>query len=222
MNKLRSCAISRPPGCSDLKHPGLTSQRHSALISSDSEYFQVCFSAVHYLKISEQRWKRKFSELKISAETALIFSETELIQSWTALIFSETELIFSEKALKHQIFRAKNQRWIRAVSALFFLKQSWTALIFSETELIFSEKALKHQIFRAKNQRWIRAVSALFSLKQSWTSLIFAETELITTKAFWNSSYHSWSSPETTLNIPEICLPFLVLTRLLQFFYRET
>ena len=35
--------------------PGLTSQRHSALISSDSEYFQVCFSAVHYLKISEQR-----------------------------------------------------------------------------------------------------------------------------------------------------------------------
>ena len=54
-------------------HPGLTSQRHSALISSDSEYFQVCFSAVHCLKISEQRWfsseqrwKRKFSELKIS------------------------------------------------------------------------------------------------------------------------------------------------------------
>ena len=36
-------------------HPGLTSQRHSALISSDSEYFQVCFSAVHYLKISEQQ-----------------------------------------------------------------------------------------------------------------------------------------------------------------------
>ena len=79
--------------------PGLTSQRHSALISSDSEYFQVCFSAVHYLKISEQRWKRKFSELKISAETALIqswtaliFSETALIQSWTALIFSETAL----------------------------------------------------------------------------------------------------------------------------------
>ena len=65
------------------RQPGLTSQRHSALISSDSEYFQVCFSAVHYLKISaqrwfssEQRWKRKFSELKISAETALIFSET--------------------------------------------------------------------------------------------------------------------------------------------------
>ena len=58
--------------------PGLTSQRHSALISCGSEYFQVCFSAVHYLKISEQRWfsseqhwKRKFSELKISAETAL-------------------------------------------------------------------------------------------------------------------------------------------------------
>ena len=38
-----------------LRLPGLTSQRHSALISSDPEYFQVCFSAVHYLKISEQR-----------------------------------------------------------------------------------------------------------------------------------------------------------------------
>ena len=45
---------------------GLTSQRHSALISSDSEQFQVYFSAVHYLKISEQRWKRKFSELRFS------------------------------------------------------------------------------------------------------------------------------------------------------------
>ena len=124
---------------------------------------------------------------------------TELIQSWTALIFSET-------ALKLEIFRAKNQRWIRAVSALFSLKQSWTALIFSET-------ALKNQKFRAKkNQLWISAVSAL----------IFAEIELITTEAFWNSSYHSWSSPETTLNIPEICLPFLVLTGLLQFFSRET
>ena len=43
--------------------PRLTSQRHSALISSDSEYFQVCLSAVHYLKISE----------------------TALIQLWTAL-----------------------------------------------------------------------------------------------------------------------------------------
>ena len=30
--------------------PGLTSQRHSALISSDSEYSQVCFSAVHTWK----------------------------------------------------------------------------------------------------------------------------------------------------------------------------
>ena len=83
----------------NLSDPGLTSQRHSALINSDSEYFQVCFSAVHYLKISEQRWfsseqrwKRKFSELKISALSALIFSETALIQSWTAPISSETAL----------------------------------------------------------------------------------------------------------------------------------
>ena len=48
---------------------GLKSQRHSALISSDSEMFHFWFSAVHYLKISkqasfsfEQRWKLKFIE----------------------------------------------------------------------------------------------------------------------------------------------------------------
>ena len=89
-----------------LGHPGLTSQRHSALISSDSEYFQVCFSAAHYLKISEQRWfsseqrwKRKLSELKISAETALF-------QRWFSL--------------KQRWFRAE-QRWFRLNSANFLL-----------------------------------------------------------------------------------------------------
>ena len=58
--------------------PGLTPQRHPALISCDSEYFQVRFSAAHYLKISEQRWfsseqrwNGKYLELRISAETAL-------------------------------------------------------------------------------------------------------------------------------------------------------
>ena len=57
--------------------PGLTSRRHSALVSSDSEYLDVCFSAVHYLKmkISEQRWfsseqcwKWKFSEPRINGD----------------------------------------------------------------------------------------------------------------------------------------------------------
>ena len=171
----------------------------SETFSADQLWFRILsslFREFHYLKFSEQRWKRKFSELKISAETVLIFSETELIQSWTALIFSET-------TLKLGIFRAKNQRWIRAVSAL----------IFSETELIFSETALKHQIVRAKNQLWISAVSAL----------IFSETELITVEAFWNSSYHSWFSPETTLNIPEFCVfQFLSSPDFLQFFSRET
>ena len=201
---------------------GLTSQRHSPLISSDSEMFQFCFSAVHYLKISEQRWfnfeqrwKRKFSELKISAETALFSSETELIQSWTALIFSET-------ALALEIFRAKksalNQScfsadflWIRAdflwnsaetpnfqskkISAeselfqrWFSLKQSWTALIFSDT-------ALKNQKSRA------RKIS-------SESALIFTERELIATEAFLNTSHHSWFSPETTLNIPRHLILF--------------
>ena len=51
---------------------------------------------------------------------------------WTALIQLWT-------ALKTEIFRAKNQRWNSAVSALFFsetaLIQSWTALTSSETAL---------------------------------------------------------------------------------------
>ena len=63
--------------------PWITYQIHSALINSDSEIFHFCFSAVHYLKVSEQRWfssernwKRKFSNLKNSAVSALISSET--------------------------------------------------------------------------------------------------------------------------------------------------
>ena len=208
------------------KNPGLTSQRHSALISSDSEYFQVCFSAVHYLKISEQRWfsseqrwKRKFSELKISAETALFSSETELIQSWTALIFSET-------ALKLEIFRAKNSAlnqscfsadflWNRAdflwnsaetpkfqskkISAESELFQRWFSLKQSWTaDFLWHSAEKKTKIQSKKNQLWISAVSAL----------IFPERELIPTEAFLNSSHHSWFSPETTLNIPRHLILF--------------
>ena len=143
--------------------PGLTSQRHSALISSDSEYFQVCFSAVHYLKISEQRW----------------FS-SEQLWNWK----------FSEQ---------KNQRWIRAVSALIF---SETELIFSETELNSADflwhSSEKPKIQSKENQLWISAVSAL----------IFPERELMPTEAFLNSSHHSWFSPETTLNIPRHLILF--------------
>ena len=152
--------------------PGWRLRDRSALISSDSEYFQVCFSAVHYLKISEQRWfsseqrwKRKFSELKISAETALFSSETEMIQSWTALIFSET-------ALKLEIFRAKKSA----------LNQSCFSADFLWNRAVFSETALKHQIFRAKksalNQScfsadflWNRAEQRWFSLTQRWKTI---------------------------------------------------
>ena len=164
-------------------NPGLTSQRHSALISSDSEYFQVCFSAVHYLKISEQRWfsseqrwKRKFSELKISAESELFQRWFSLKQSWFSLK-QRWNTKFSEQ---------KNQRWIRAVSAL----------IFSEIELNSADflwhSAEKAIIQSKENQLWISAVSAL----------IFPERELMSTEAFLNSSHHSWFSHETTLNIP--------------------
>ena len=157
--------------------PGLMSQRYSALISSDSEYFQVCFSAVHYLKLSEQpwfrseqRWKRKFSELKISAESELFQRWFSLKQSWFSLK-QRWNTKFSEQKIsaESELF----QRW-------FSLKQLWNwkfseQKISADSELFqrwFSLKqswfSLKHQIFRPKNQRWIRAVSAL----------IFSETAL--------------------------------------------
>ena len=47
--------------------------------------FQVWFSAVHNLKISEQRWKINFSKQRNQRWAALF-------QRWTALIFSETVL----------------------------------------------------------------------------------------------------------------------------------
>ena len=75
--------------------PGLTSQRHSALISSDSGQFQICFSTVHYLKISEQRWKWNFLELRISTEA--------MFQRWFSL----------------------KQRWFRAEQCWYPLKQRW-------------------------------------------------------------------------------------------------
>ena len=171
----------------EMTSPGLTSQRHSALISSDSEYFQVCFSAVHYLKISEQRWftseqrwKRKFSELKISAETALIFSETELIQSWTALIFSET-------ALKLEFFRAKKSA----------LNQSCFSAVFFETELnsadflwnsaekpkIQTKKSALNQCGFSAEFCWNRADNHWSLLKQLLSFLIFP----------WDNAEHPWS-----------------------------
>ena len=96
--------------------PELTSQRHSALISSDSEYFQICFSAVHYLKISEQRWfsseqrwKRKFSELKIIAETALHSADFWIIENdkyW--LIFTFFKIFRSTSISRHVILNFKS------------------------------------------------------------------------------------------------------------------
>ena len=91
--------------------PGLTSQRHSALISSDSEYFQVCFSAVQYLKICEQRW----------------FS---LKQRWTALIFELFRMtIFVFFFTFFKIFLSTSiSRHIIPVSSLIYEKK-WETII---------------------------------------------------------------------------------------------
>ena len=66
----------------------------SALISSDSEMCQSKFSTVHHLKIPEQPWlspqqERKwiFPVLKVSAVSALMFSETKLIFNGFKVIF---------------------------------------------------------------------------------------------------------------------------------------
>ena len=140
-------------------------QRWSALI-------QNTFRSVSALFIT---WKSLNS-----ADSALNSAENANFQSWKSALkqrwfslkqswFRAEQRWFSLKQLWNWKFsEQKNQRWIRAVSAL----------IFSETELIFSETALKHQTLRAKNQRWIRAVSAL----------IFSERELNSTDFLWNSA----------------------------------
>ena len=168
--------------------PGLTSQRHSALTSSDSEYFQVCFSAVHYLKISkqrwfssEQRWKRKFSEQKN--------------QRWIRAV---SALIFSETALKHQIFRAKNQRWIRAVLALIFSETELNSADFlwnsAEKPKIQSKKSALNQRCFSVDFLWNRADNRWSLLKQLLSFLIFP----------WDNAEHSWIR----------CFSILVLTGL--------
>ena len=118
--------------------PGLTSQRHSALISSDSKYFQVCFSAVHYLKISkqrwfssEQRWKRKFSELKISAESELFERWFSLKQSWFSLKQRwKTKNPEQGKSALNQCCFSADFPWKRADTHWSLLKQLSSFLIF--------------------------------------------------------------------------------------------
>ena len=93
---------------------------------------------------------------------------------WTALIQLWT-------ALKTEIFRAKNQPWNSAVSALIF---SETALFSSETALIFSvlnsadsEKIRADQLWNRGDQRWCLSCS----LKQRWK-----------TSKLWNSAVQRW------------------------------
>ena len=154
-----------------IKRPGLTSQRHSALISSDSEELQVCFSTVHYLKIyekrwfsSEQRWNPQISEFEISADFLLNRADSELNSADFFWNSSETGNFQSKKSALNQNCFSAAFLWNWAEQLWFSLKQRW-----------------KTKNSEQKNQLWISAVSAL----------IFSESELITTKAFWNSSYHS-------------------------------
>ena len=58
-DRLNYCLVTKTSASVAMNLPGLTSQRHSALISSESEKFQVCFSAVHYLKISPENLLKK-------------------------------------------------------------------------------------------------------------------------------------------------------------------
>ena len=160
--------------------PGLTSQRHSALISSDSEYFQVCFSAVHYLKISEQRWfsseqrwKWKISELKISAETVLIFSETELNSADFLWNRSETGNFQSKKksALTQSCF-----------SAVFLGNSVETPNFQSKNSALNQRCFRENQRWTARKQRW----STLVFLTHSETALINAESFEISETALWD------------------------------------
>ena len=97
----------------------------------DNDFLQTCFARVDVSETfsADQLWFRIFSGL---------FQRCSLPENlWTALIQLWT-------ALKTEIFRAKNQRWNSAVSALIF---SETALIQSSTALISSETPLNSADF---------------------------------------------------------------------------
>ena len=100
---------------------------------------------------------------------------------WTALIQLWT-------ALKTEIFRAKNQRWNSAVSALFqrwfSLKQRWFR---AEQRWFRAEQ----RWFRAE-QRWFRAEQRWFRAEQRWfpqTALMGADFPIIQNENYWSLFY---------------------------------
>ena len=93
----------------------------------------ITFSAVHYLKVSEQRWfsseqrwKRKFSELKLSAETALF-------HLWFSLKHPSPEWKFlANFSLFFKIFLSTSiSRHIILVSTPFYENNRATKIYFS-------------------------------------------------------------------------------------------
>ena len=211
--------------------------KYGLKIIEDSRIFEIYCLFTWYVWLNLTATRVEVSE-KFSIEQLWfriisgLFQRCSLPQNrWRALIQLWT-------ALKTETFRAKNQRWNSAdflwnrldselnsadflwnssetgnfqskKSALNqscfsadFLWNSWTALIFSET-------ALKNQKSRAKKS----------ALNQCCFSADFSWNRADTTGAFLNSSHHSWFSPETTLNIPEICVfQFLSSADFWQFF----
>ena len=177
--------------------PGLTSHRHSELIGSDSEYFRICFSAVHYLIkseqrwfSSEQRWKRKISERRISAETVLIFPE------WQFLVnFSIFEIFRSTTNLKNiiQIFSPIcDKKWTKNFSCSIF----WRAKGITNLEklgflLLLSSKTDVVQFFKIffpstgmKFQNYFKKLELLLSLFRNLGRFTIFETKkaiLVTT-----------------------------------------
>ena len=152
----------------DYNEMKLTSQTRvdvSDTFSADQLWFRILSGLFQRCSLPENLWTALI-QLWTALKTEIFRAKNQLWNSW----FRAEQRWFSLKQLWNWKFsEQKNQRWIRAVSAL----------IFSETELIFSETALKHQIFRAKksalNQScfsadflWNRAEQRWFSLTQRW------------------------------------------------------
>ena len=182
--------------------PGLTSQRHSGLISSDSEQFQVCFSAFHYLKISEQRW--------FSSETALIFAGFRMIFLVIFSIFSNFSKVpqflchFAEIWGKITFFNTRNAI-LMTTSRVFiteYVITIWYSLLHVIiSELIQSKSALNHRLCSALKTQCFRAkkFSADSDLILSETALNFsvpnsADSDKIRAHQLWNKANQRWYS----------------------------
>ena len=111
------------------------------VFSSDSEQFQVCFSAVHYLKISVQSW---ISAVQRFSGNEQRWNRPEIVlnQSWSALNVSETSTRVGISLLTLLGSRYKKMHSVWQECFLFrylIILISWEIIISTSREMLYCD-----------------------------------------------------------------------------------